>query len=200
MTGWLYRALVIVAAGVGLAGCAANDTQQCAKEKLISLVSVAEISQVFDEIAMGFCPNSCSPDPATGTNSCDTEQLSRLVLVPDYVSITNYLPGVPGLYMGEQLRSALSRRCNSRIYQAELGRDFKLSDDGLVALTRSPGEVTRAEFQGQDMLIGTYAFSGNRLSLFTRKISGSSGVISKMISKELVYSCGMMGTSVKVMH
>lgn len=194
-------ALTMGASLLGLVGCASNDYQQCGKEKLTALVAMAEVNQVFDEFALGFCPPSCGVDPTSGASTCsDTEQLSKLVLVPDYVNITNYLPGVAGLYMGEQMRAALSRRCSSRIYQAELGRDFKLSGEGLVALTRNPSEVIRDEFRGQDILLGTYAYGGNRLSLFTRKISGSSGVISKMISKEIIYSCGVLGTSAKVMR
>lgn len=194
------RTAGVVALLALLTGCASDDFQACANERLSALVSMSEVTQAFDEIAAGFCPPSCTVDAATGVGNCGESDLSKLVLVPDYVSITNYLPGVSGLYMGEQMRAALSRRCHSRIYQAELGRDFKLSGDGLVALTRNPGEVVRSEFVDQDMLIGTYAYNGNRLSLFTRKIRGSSGIISKMISKEIIYSCGAMGTSAKIMH
>lgn len=182
---------------LGLAGCAANDHTQCNKLGLPRLVVLSEVGRVFDDLAAGFCPSQCGSNGAPGkpaTATCDTQVLSKLVLVPDFVNLTNYTPGATGLYMGEQMRAALSQRCNSRIYQAEFGRDLKLSGEGLVALTRDPAEVVKDEFVGQDILIGTYAYSGNRLSLFVRKISGANGVISKMIPKEIEFSCNMLGT------
>ena len=188
----LFAGVVVL---MGLAGCASNDHQQCAKRGLTQLMAVTDVGKLFDDIAADFCPSNCSAPSGTGVAMCQDEGLSRLVLVPDFVSVSTYTPGASGLFMGEQMRAALSQRCNSRIYQAEFGRDLKLSMDGLVALTRNPGEVVRDEFRGQDILIGTYAYSGNRLSLFARKINGSSGVISKMVSKEIVYSCGSMGDS-----
>lgn len=192
---WLVGLLVVL----GLSGCASADHQQCAKQGLPQLIAITDVGKVFDDIATGFCPASCQPS-ANGLQMCDEPGLSRLVLVPDFVSITTYTPGPAGLYMGEQMRAALSQRCHSQIYQAEFGRDLKLSAEGLVSLTRNPGEVVQDEFRGQDILIGTYSYSGNRLSLFARKISGSSGVIAKMISKEIVYSCNLLGTSAKIVR
>lgn len=178
---------------LGLAGCAANDHPQCAKLGLQRLIIQSEVSQVFDDLANGFCPASCTGD-------CAQRGLSRLVLVPDFVNLTTYTPGVTGLYMGEQMRAALSQRCNSKIYQAEFGRDLKLSGEGLVALTRDPAEVVNDAFVGQDILIGTYSYSGNRLSVFVRKISGGAGVISQMISKEIAFSCNALGTAARVVR
>ncbi len=181
---------------LSLTGCAANDHQQCAKLGLSRLIVLNEVSRVFDDLAVGFCPASC-----TGVaGSCDERGLSKLVLVPDFVNLTTYSPGTSGLYMGEQMRAALSQRCNSKIFQAELGRDLKLSAEGLVALTRDPGEIAKDEFAGQDILIGTYSYSGNRLSVFVRKISGAAGVISKMISKEIEFSCNALVTSATVVR
>lgn len=197
----LTQATVIGLSLLGLAGCASTDHQQCAKLGLPRLIVLNEVGRVFDDIANGFCPATC-PDPgpsaAPVTGSCNDPGLSRLVLVPDFVNLTTYTPGATGLYMGEQMRAALSQRCNSKIYQAEFGRDLKLSDEGLVALTRNPAEVVNEEFTGQDVLIGTYAYSGNRLSFFVRKISGAGGVISKMIAKEIEFGCGSMGIKATV--
>lgn len=181
---------------LGLTGCTTNDHQQCAKLGLSRLVVLNEVGSVFDELAIGFCPSRC-----TGTAAaCEDPGLSKLVLVPDFVNLTTYSPGTTGLYMGEQMRAALSQRCNSKIFQAEFGRDLKLSGEGLVALTRDPGEIAKDEFAGQDILIGTYSYSGNRLSVFVRKISGAAGVISKMISKEIEFSCNALGTSAKLVR
>ncbi len=200
MTRLPARALTALALALGLAGCAANDPKQCAREKVSSLVAVSEVASVFDDVALGFCPAACRVDAPPGQGTCQENTLSKLLLVPDFVSIGNYQPGVAGMVMGEQMRAALSRHCQSRIYQAEFGRDLKLSDDGLVALTRNPSEVVRDEFRGQDLIVGTYSYSGNRLSLFARRVSGSSGVISQMISKEVLYNCGMLGVSAVIVR
>lgn len=189
--------LVAAALGLALGGCASNDHAQCTKLGLPRLVVLNEVGRVFDDLASGFCPSQCVTPGVPGSPTaaaCEGQGLSRLVLVPDFVNLTNYAPGATGLYMGEQMRAALSQRCNSKIYQAEFGRDLKLSGEGLVALTRDPAEVVKDEFAGQDILIGTYAYSGNRLSLFVRKISGANGVISQMIPKEIEFSCNMLGT------
>jgi len=187
------RLVWALALASALAGCAANDPKQCANEKLTSLMAVAEMQRVFDDIALDFCTSPCGVDARTGQATCEGNTLSSLLLVPDFVSVGNYQPGVAGMVMGEHMRSALNRFCRSRIYQAEFGRDLKLSEEGLVALTRNPSQVVRDEFRGQDLVVGTYSHSGNRLSLFARRISGTSGVITSMVTKEVVYSCGMMG-------
>jgi hypothetical protein len=195
----LQRNLLLISVLLlALVGCAANDHQQCGKQGLNQLIATTDVSKLFNDIAADFCPSNCTNHIANGSNTCQDDSLSRLVLVPDFVSVSNYTPGTAGLYMGEQMRAALSQRCNSRIYQAEFGRDLKLSVEGLVALTRNPGEIVKDEFRGQDILIGTYAYSGNRLSLFARKINSTNGVISKMVSREIDYSCGAMGTSATV--
>ena len=75
-------------------------------------------------------------------------------------------------------------------------RTLRAVDD--VSFTIHPGEVVQDEFRGQDILIGTYSFNGNRLAMFIRKINSTSGVISKMVSKEVVYNCGFMGTMAKI--
>ena len=191
----IWRLLGVVGVVAALSGCASNDYQDCSQKGLSNLLAATDLPRVFDSVALAFCTPGCDPAQAPERFACDEQPFSKLVLVPDFVNVSNFAPGVPGLYMGEQMRAALSQRCNSRIYQAEFGRDLKLGANGLVALTRNPQEVVRGEFVGQDILVGTYAHAGNRLSLFIRKIDSKNGVIHKMVAKEITYRCGVGSTS-----
>jgi hypothetical protein len=91
--------------------------------------------------------------------------------------------------MGEQMRAALSMQCHSKIAQIDFGKYFKLTQDGLSALTRNPSEIQHDELKSQDVVVGTYSFQGNKLSVFVRRIQGSSGVIQKMVSNSVTYIC-----------
>jgi FlgO protein len=176
------RHLVIWAALGVLAGCASAPDQPCGYKQLPNLVALTDFEPLFRTAAAELCP----PIHSTGA-----------VLVPDFLNLQTYAPGPTGLYMGEQMRAALSHQCNSPIQQVDFGKYLKLNDDGLAVLTRNADEIQASAVRSQDVVVGTYSFQGGKLSMFMRRLNSSNGVIERMVAKEVAYTCDGTALSVK---
>ena len=138
-----------------------------------------DMKPIFDDIARSLC----DPDSCAGQNPQNT------LLVTDFVDIQSLKPGRAGFLMGELMRGGLNSLCCSDIIQGEFSKFFKLSDNGLVALTRNPKEIHTNEYRNSDCIVGTYSYSIDKLYLFVRKIDIYTGVISKFISREISFTC-----------
>ncbi|MEN9383840.1 MAG: hypothetical protein RL323_983 [Pseudomonadota bacterium] len=175
-TGWALLA------AAGLAGCASAPDQPCSFKQLPNLVGLTDFEPIFRTAAAELCP------PANSTST---------VLVPDFLNLQTYTPGPTGLYMGEQMRAALSHQCNSPILQVDFGKYFKLNDEGLAVLTRNADEIHTQEVRSQNVVIGTYSFQGGKLSMFMRRLGTGNGVIERMVAKEVSYTCDGTALSLK---
>lgn len=63
--------------------------------------------------------------------------------------------------MGELMRSSLNNVCCYQIIQAEFAKYFKLSENGLVVLTRKISEIKNDEYSQSDAIVGTYSYLNN---------------------------------------
>lgn len=182
-----FIGIPLVAALVGCASSPGSDGP-CNPQQLPKLVGITNVNYLLRGVANELCPLTCPPGP-NGVATCNERDLSHSVLVPDFQNLDTYVPGSVGLYMGEQMRAALSQQCHSQIVQADFGKYFRLSGDGLAVLTHNPNDIQNEEHRMQDVVVGTYSFQGNKLSLFVRKTQGSTGMIKKMVARDIQYSC-----------
>ena len=163
------------------------------------MLASTDFRTVLGDVAAELCANTCAA-PGDDGSTCQDRGLTGQLLVPDFVDIDSYRPDSAGLFLGESLRAALSATCGSQIQQVEFARYFRLSDDGLVALTRDPGAIGRDAFLGRDIIVGTYRLSGGRLSLFTRRVDGHTGVIRQMVARDVVYQCSGQQAQVQALQ
>jgi hypothetical protein len=111
-------------------------------------------------------------------------------LVTDFADLQTFLPNQSGLLMGELMRGSLNNVCCNKILQAEFAKYFKLSESGLVVLTRKVSEIKKDEYTQSDAIVGTYSFqNNNKVVIFARKLNMDSGRISRMVTREVNYSC-----------
>jgi len=88
------------------------------------------------------------------------------------------------------MRAGLSKVCCYKIVQAEFGKYFKLSENGLIVLTRKTSEIKKDEYVQPEAIIGTYNYlNNNKVLVFVRRINTETGKITKMVTRELDYSC-----------
>ncbi len=165
-----------------LAACSSVPDQPCSYRQLPNLLAITDFETLFRTAASDLCP----PIQNTGT-----------VLVPDFQNLQTYAPGPTGLYMGEQMRAALSHQCNSPILQVDFGKYLKLNDDGLAVLTRNASDIQANEVRSQNVVVGTYSFQGGKLSVFMRRLNSDNGVIERMVAKEVAYTCDGSAFSLK---
>lgn len=146
------------------------------------IISKADLKSIFEKIAQEFCdkkqPSNCSP-----------QGMSPAVLVADFVDIQSLEPQHTGILMAELMKSGLNNNCCNRIVQAEFSKFFKLSEKGLIALTRDPKEILKDEYPFTECIVGTYNYSSDKLYIFVRRINIYTGEISKIVSREISFSC-----------
>jgi len=99
------------------------------------------------------------------------------------------------------MRGSLSKVCSYKIVQAEFGKYFKLSENGLIVLTRNIREIKKDEYSQSEAIVGTYSYqNNNKIVIFARKINTETGNISRMVTREVNYACAggaVLGYSVK---
>lgn len=183
-----------------LNGCVADVIYgPCHGKTLPQLLDTTELKPLFQEMAYELCTDSCTdcttrtPDGklAITPNACSLEEIRhKTVLVTDFVDLKSYVPGDSGLLMGELMRGSLNQVCCYKIVQAEFGRYFKLNENGLVSLTRQISEIKKDEYPQPEAVVGTYNYLNNsKVVLFVRRINTTTGYVTKMVTRELDYSC-----------
>lgn len=208
----MVRLLVIVCSFAlifALAGCVTTNEGYgyggaCHGKTLPALLDSTDLKALFEDIAAELCVDTCSdcavrtPDVKAGVTVCaNREEIKRqTVLVTDFADIQTFVPNQPGLLMGELMRGGLNKVCCYKIVQAEFGKYFKLSENGLIVLTRKANEIKKDEYLQSEAIIGTYNYlNNNKVLVFVRRINTETGKITKMVTRELDYSC--MGRSVR---
>ena len=184
-----------------LSGCVTAHTElygACYGKTLPVLLDSTDLKSLFQDIAGDLCVDSCS-DCAVQTNGASPEVNSctnrndidrQTVLVTDFADIQTFIPNQSGLLMGELMRGGLNKSCCYKIVQAEFGKYFKLSEHGLVVLTRKVSEIKKDEYAQPEAVVGTYNYLNNsKVLVFVRRINTETGKISKMVTREIDYSC-----------
>lgn len=196
----ISRLFVLLAGVCLLSGCVTDVVYgPCHGKTLPQLMDATELKPLFQEMAYELCTDSCT-DCATRTpdgkltitpQACGLEEIKRqTVLVTDFVDLKSYVPGDSGLLMGELMRGSLNQVCCYKIVQAEFGRYFKLNENGLVSLTRRVSEIKKDEYLQPEAVVGTYNYLNNsKVVLFVRRINTTTGHVTKMVTRELDYSC-----------
>lgn len=180
-----------------LSGCAASFPValggECHNKTLPSLLDATDLKTLFHDMALELCVDKCTSAATCGApSSCKDESGSRAtVMVTDFADLQTFLPSQPGMLMGELMRGGLNDVCCYRIVQAEFAKYFKLSEKGLVVLTRQVSEVKKNEYLQPEAIVGTYTYlDNNKVLIFVRKINTETGTISRMVTRELTYACG----------
>jgi hypothetical protein len=170
----------------------------CYNKTLPILLDSTDLKALFQDLAAEFCVETSSAclaqteDGKGNTQSClhSDEINPTTVLVTDFADIQSFLPNPSGLLMGELMRGSLNKVCNYKIVQAEFAKYFKLSENGLIVLTRKVNEIKKDEYSQSEAVVGTYSYLNNsKVVFFARKINIRTGKISRMVTRELNYTC-----------
>lgn len=196
-------ACLLVAAVVALsAGCAGQMQSvggaDCYNKPLPALLDATDLKALFQGMAAELCADRRPVCPQDGKGAGDAaaclerDQVPRTtVLVTDFADLQSYAPNASGILMGELMRGALNDVCNNRIVQAEFGKYFKLSENGLVVLSRKAAEIKHSDYGEPEVVVGTYNYlNNNKVLVFARRINTESGEIPRMVTREVNYTCG----------
>lgn len=174
-----------------LTGCT-TGIGPCQGKSLPQLLDATSLKPLFEELASELCSNNCgAKNDQSQPASCGVDEVKRqTVLVTDFVDIKSFMPEQSGQVMGELMRASLNQVCCYKIVQAEFGKYFKLSENGLISLTRRISEVKQDDYPQAEAVVGTYTYlNSNKVILFVRRINTSTGHVVKMATREIDYSC-----------
>jgi len=165
----------------------------CYGKSFSQLLEITDLKDVFRGIAKGLCSEPCGDciAPTSPQTSCKgfAEEQLKTILVTDFVDLQSFVPNSQGLLMGELMRASLNNDCCYKIVQAEFGKFFNLSEKGLVVLTRRIEDIKTEDYPRPEVIAGTYSYLNNKIVIFARKINTTTGGISRMITREIDYSC-----------
>ncbi len=196
----IVRLISLLAGLFLLSGCVTDVVYgPCQGKTLPQLLDATTLKPLFQEMAYELCTDSCTDCAARTPDgkltikppTCSTEEIKRqTVLVTDFVDLKSYIPGESGLLMGEFMRGSLSQVCCYKIVQAEFGKYFKLNENGLVSLTRRVSEIKQDDYPQPEAVVGTYNYlNSSKVVLFVRRINTTTGHVTKMVTREIDYSC-----------
>ncbi len=188
-----------------LTGCATHNTvfraSSCNGKSFNQLLEATELKPLFNDMALELCSEQHVEGTVTAQQDNpfgylpSGEKNPYALLVTDFVDIQSFVPASQGLLMGELMRGSLSSVCGTKITQAEFAKFFNLNANGLVVLSRKASEIKKDEYDQNEAVVGTYSYLNNKIVLFVRKINVVSGKISRMVTRELNYSCVGSGVS-----
>lgn len=206
----MQQALLAVGGAVlvhTLTGCAPYTYRPepygaCYNKSLPILLDATDLKALFQDMAAELCVDTCTDCAPRASEKAipacaPRDDANRLtVLVTDFADLQTFIPNQPGLLMGELMRASLNKVCCYKIIQAEFAKYFKLSENGLVVLTRNVNEIKKDEYSQSEAIVGTYNYlNNNKVIVFVRRINMATGRISKMVTREVNYSC--LGRSVR---
>jgi hypothetical protein len=112
-----------------------------------------------------------------------------VLLVADFVNVNTLKTEPNVLVMSEMMRSYLARIPGKKVIQVEFGKDIRISDAGIVSLTRKIGQTGNTKVGASQVIVGTYLNMPNKLVINVKAIDPSNQIISAAIVRELSYSC-----------
>ncbi|MES0338079.1 MAG: FlgO family outer membrane protein [Candidatus Magnetobacterium sp. LHC-1] len=185
--GILLVPALLLASGCGGVFNEVSSTFRCRDRAAYNddIIVQLKLKDVFDEVAAELCSASCAQGCLPNTPGC----VGKTIIVTDFVDIVTLMPRGAGLFMSELMRNSINNTCCYKVVQGEFRSYFKLSPDGLVALTRNPNEIKSDEYAHSEGIVGTYKLTDGRLYLFVRRINVHAGNISKFVTKEISYKC-----------
>jgi hypothetical protein len=180
---WAQAGLLVLVLLLG--GCAAltgtNISDKCpiSKNELYSRID-------FRRIASLLAAELCDPSsPVAGSMRPEDA-----ILVPDVLDVQTYKPEKVGIYLGDLLRASINARCKYPVRQLDLSDQFKLNDEGLVALTRDAAKAAQTSVSAHTAIVVTYSMQPSKMTLVGRTVHLSNSTIVSSSTKEVSWSCG----------
>jgi hypothetical protein len=180
---WTQAGLLVLVLLLG--GCTAltgtNISDKCAisKNELYSRID-------FRRIASLLAAELCDPSsPVAGSMRPEDA-----ILVPDVLDVQTYKPEKVGIYLGDLLRASINARCKYPVRQLDLSDQFKLNDEGLVALTRDAAKAAQTSVSAHTAIVVTYSMQPSKMTLVGRTVHLSNSTIVSSSTKEVSWSCG----------
>ena len=122
---------------------------------------------------------------------CDSEFNvcnGNAIVISDFINIDTWKVDSKGILFSEYMKAALSKVCSCEIYEVKLRRSLKLSEEGLVALTRNAYEVKNRNIQARWIILGTYRETEYGVTIFVKLVDFMTGKVKKVVVGRFSYS------------
>jgi PBP1b-binding outer membrane lipoprotein LpoB len=175
--------LALLAALLLLSGCSSTQNRgdnQCLtfEDKL----QATDLSHLIKNMAAELSAGLPKFDPRSSDDY-------GVLLVADFVNVNTLKTEQNSLVMSDMLRTYLANLPGKKVIQVEFGKDIRLSDSGVISLTRNTDLTNKQKVGANQVVVGTYLDLQNKLIINLRAIDPSNQIISSAVVRELKYSC-----------
>jgi hypothetical protein len=166
-----------------LSGCSSTQNRvdnQCLtfEDKL----QATDLSNLMQSMATELSNGLPKFDPKSSDNY-------GVLLVADFVNVNTLKTEQNSLVMSDMLRTYLANLPGKRVIQVEFGKDIRLSDSGVISLTRNIDLANKQKVGANQVVVGTYLDLQSKLIINLRAIDPTNQIISSAVVRELKYSC-----------
>jgi hypothetical protein len=145
-------------------------------------LQATDLSKLMQSLAVELGNGLPTPDPGS------PDQVGVL-LVADFVNINTLKTEQNSLVMSDMLRTYLANLPGKKVVQVEFGKDIRLSDSGVVSLTRNLDLTNKQKVGANQVVVGTYLDLQTKLIINLRAIDPTNQIISSAVVRELKYTC-----------
>ena len=171
-------ALLLLVSGCSSTGNRAENQCLTFEDKL----QATDLSNLMQSMAAELSLGLPKFDPRSSDNY-------GVLLVSDFVNINTLKTEPNSLVMSDMLRTYLANLPGKRVVQVEFGKDIRLSDSGVVSLTRNIDLTNKQKVGANQVVVGTYLDLQTKLVINLRAIDPSNQIISSAVVRELKYTC-----------
>ena len=175
--------LCFLALSALLAGCSSTPNRsdnQCLtfEDKL----QATDLSVLMQGMAVELSNGLPKFDPNSNNNY-------GVLLVSDFVNVNTLKSEPNALVMSDMMRTYLANIPGKKVVQVEFDKDIRLSDSGVVSLTRNIDLANKQKVGANQVVVGTYLNLQNKLFINLRAIDPSNQIISSAVVREINYTC-----------
>jgi PBP1b-binding outer membrane lipoprotein LpoB len=175
--------LALLAALLLLSGC--SSTQNRGDNQCLTFednLQATDLSHLIKNMAAELSAGLPKFDPRSSDDY-------GVLLVADFVNVNTLKTEQNSLVMSDMLRTYLANLPGKKVIQVEFGKDIRLSDSGVISLTRNTDLTNKQKVGANQVVVGTYLDLQNKLIINLRAIDPSNQIISSAVVRELKYSC-----------
>ena len=125
----------------------------------------------------------------------ENSKIPEKLIVTDFVDLNSLENRTPmGYILSNSVKNALVNSKKIKIIEAELSKNFKISQSGLRVLTRDIDDIKNKNFNVDKAIAGTYTYNDVEIIIFIKLIDLKNGIIEGSYTKSLP-----IGKSIKSM-
>jgi TolB-like protein len=123
----------------------------------------------------------------------DVEDIPEQIVVTEFVDLTSLENQSKfGYVLSNSIKNSLINDLETEVIEAEVGKYFKISENGLKVLSRDIKKIRTDNLNVKHAVVGTYTHTHSETVVFVKLVNLEDGIIEGSYSKTLPMNCAML--------